>query len=368
MYNYTDHLGNIRLSYTYDENTGLIKIMEENHYYPFGLKHDSYNTNRLGYSAYTDEDEIINFVLDEQPKFVGDGSYNYKYNGKELQDELGLNTYAYGWRDYDPALGRFNKMDRFSEMYQSKSPYNYAANNPIYYIDIAGDSLYVSHNKGFLGLGGKETLRYEGGKLFNKDGSSYSGKVKGFLKKATDALNEISNSKEGLSLLSELESSKNSYAIKKSSGDTEFQPSNFYTAYANQFKTDPNSSSAYSMSKAKGINFEGGSGGNILWNPSGSNIHTTKGLLNTPFIALGHEMFHASDANRGLMDDRLEGGVKRNEWQAIYRENIVRAQLTLPLRTHYQSTIDSMGNKKPDGPRMLSPAPLNNNVKPTWYK
>jgi RHS repeat-associated protein len=28
--------------------------------------------------------------------------YKYKYNGKEYQDELGLNFYDYGARNYDP--------------------------------------------------------------------------------------------------------------------------------------------------------------------------------------------------------------------------------------------------------------------------
>ncbi len=36
VYNYTDHLGNIRLSYTYSDKMGY-KILQENHYYPFGL-------------------------------------------------------------------------------------------------------------------------------------------------------------------------------------------------------------------------------------------------------------------------------------------------------------------------------------------
>jgi RHS repeat-associated protein len=138
IYHYTDHLGNIRLSYTYDYENGMIKIMEENHYYPFGLKHDSYNTNRLGYGAYTNEEEITNYVLEEQPKFVGDGSYNYKYNGKELQDELGLNFYDYGARNYDPALGRWMNVDPLAEQMRRHSPYNYAFDNPIYFIDPDG--------------------------------------------------------------------------------------------------------------------------------------------------------------------------------------------------------------------------------------
>ncbi len=36
VFNYTDHLGNIRLSYGLNASNGLT-ILEENHYYPFGL-------------------------------------------------------------------------------------------------------------------------------------------------------------------------------------------------------------------------------------------------------------------------------------------------------------------------------------------
>jgi RHS repeat-associated protein len=38
-------------------------------------------------------------------------TYKYKYNGKELQDELGLNWYDYGWRNYDPAIARWVNID-----------------------------------------------------------------------------------------------------------------------------------------------------------------------------------------------------------------------------------------------------------------
>ncbi|HLN95633.1 MAG TPA: hypothetical protein VK183_08350, partial [Flavobacterium sp.] len=34
VYNYTDHLGNNRLSYTWDPNQQQLEIMEENNYYP----------------------------------------------------------------------------------------------------------------------------------------------------------------------------------------------------------------------------------------------------------------------------------------------------------------------------------------------
>jgi len=39
------------------------------------------------------------------------GSYNYKYNGKEYQDELGVNMYDYGSRLYDPARVGWSNID-----------------------------------------------------------------------------------------------------------------------------------------------------------------------------------------------------------------------------------------------------------------
>jgi RHS repeat-associated protein len=73
------------------------------------------------------------------PKFAGDGSYNYKYNGKELQDELGLNMYDYGMRNYDPALGRWMNIDPKAELLEISSPYVYALNCPIIYLDRDGE-------------------------------------------------------------------------------------------------------------------------------------------------------------------------------------------------------------------------------------
>ena len=95
-------------------------IIEENHYYSFGLKIASISSKKLGDS------------------YEGRLDNKYLYNGKELFDDADLNWYDYGFRNYDPQIGRFMQLDPLTFYYPFLTPYQYASDEPITNIDIDG--------------------------------------------------------------------------------------------------------------------------------------------------------------------------------------------------------------------------------------
>ncbi len=125
VYQYKDHLGNVRLSYTDANGNGTIdvtsdpmttEIVEENNYYPFGLKHKGYNS---------DVSPLGNSVAQQ-----------WKYNGTELEESLGLNLYEMDLRQYDPAIARWTAVDPVT--HHAMSTYTAFDNNPVFWSDPSG--------------------------------------------------------------------------------------------------------------------------------------------------------------------------------------------------------------------------------------
>ncbi|WP_128414704.1 DUF6443 domain-containing protein [Flavobacterium sp. Root901] len=155
VFQYKDHLGNVRLSYAKNVSSGLTDIIEENNYYAFGLEHQGYNNI---------------------PKFAygSSAAEQYKYNGKELQDELGLGMFAMDARQYDPAIARWIVQDPI--LHHSQSPYSAFDNNPAYWKDPSGadgehydwnKNMYVNSQGDQVSFG--ETMASQG---LNQDGST----------------------------------------------------------------------------------------------------------------------------------------------------------------------------------------------------
>ncbi len=99
-------------------------IVGESNYYPFGMTMPGRNYTATTGSA---------------------TPYRYGFNGKEKDLETtGTTTYDYGFRIYNPALGKFLSVDPLTKNYSMLTPYQFASNIPISGVDLDGLEWFYS--------------------------------------------------------------------------------------------------------------------------------------------------------------------------------------------------------------------------------
>jgi RHS repeat-associated protein len=124
IYELTNHLGNV-LSTVSDKKTGIssggalvnyyqAETISQQDYYPFGMLQPGRQ-----YSI---------------------GTYRYGFNGKENDNDVkgNGNQQDYGFRIYDPRIGKFLSVDPLTKSYPFYTPYQFAGNKPVKSIDIDG--------------------------------------------------------------------------------------------------------------------------------------------------------------------------------------------------------------------------------------
>jgi len=230
--------------------------------------------------------------------------------------------------------------------------------NPVMYVDVLGDSIFIEYNG--------ESYLYIGGKVYDEAGNEVQN-LDGFLKQAVDALNELRGTETFGSIIVSLEQSRFSHFIKYSK--------------ENSFKEDYRGGAArltdiilkggidtakklFPILQERGMI---GSGGTVYWDPYGSMVEENDLKNFDPMISLAHELAHAYTAMLGIgyYKDAPEFGSDktRDEWSAMYFENLLRKELGIPLREYYgldlvHSIIDPITGKKdkeliPRGPKLI---------------
>ncbi len=291
----TDHLGDNRV--VANASGGIVQT---NHYYPFGM-------------SFTED--ILN--VNKQP---------YKYNGKELDSERGLNWYDYSARHYDVAVPRFTIMDPMAEKYYSISPYAYCANNPINVIDPDGREIKFVVRQ----TSSNVVLTYRNGNFWHSNGQRYNPQKENLSKtlyRTLAAYRKIldSGDKVLINQLKTLETSERTHWVEASQvGENNVRP------YSANTVSEDNKT----ISEGKGI---GTQTQFDFSEQSKKDLKESTGVPNSDFTTVAHEMQHQYDYDTGNMKDsqNVSGAKDPTEKRAVNNENRARKIEKLPKRTTY---------------------------------
>ncbi|RAI99480.1 RHS repeat-associated protein [Chitinophaga skermanii] len=136
-YELSNHLGNV-LTIISDKKNGVVddyraEVKSAQDYYPFGM---------------------------EMPGRSVANDYRYGFNAKEIDIEIkgDGNQYNYGFRIYDPRVGRFLSVDPLSKKYVFLTSYQFSGTKPIVAVDEDGQEDHI-YTISFFDKQGKASFR-----------------------------------------------------------------------------------------------------------------------------------------------------------------------------------------------------------------
>lgn len=211
-----------------------------------------------------------------------------------------------------------------------------------------GDSLKIKLHQS------EEKIVYKAGKYFEEDGRPRRDLSNSFVSHVVDALKKIEAIPEGAALLRQLERSH--FPLTIVLGNNTFNPHDFEgRSYRGVYRANALSTFSHGRMTSENVDFSDiGAGGNIGWNPKTPDLPA--------HVALIHEMYHAFDSIRGILDMRFVHGSNYeatfiSEYRAVYFENLARKAAGIPYRTHYGQDHTGPGVLDEKGEPRKMPAP-----------
>ena len=250
-----DHLGNVRVVFSPNGRSAM--RVQEDHYYPFGMP--------MPYTHYVSSSSTPNRLL---------------YNSKELLNYLpGLRWYDYGATMYDAQVGRFHTVDFKAEKFYSLSSFTAFANNPLLFVDLTGEEIFIYH--------------------WVSDGDGGGQWVQGHMNKDTQKqLEAFAKTKEGYAFLSQYAKAGQKIGSVEFKADGKYADQNLNFC---EFDSYASPAGTYSMREGKDkLNFDIQLNTAYMDEPNGKEAYS---------LTIGHEAFIHMDQ----VDDKLIKAFKEKD-------------------------------------------------------
>ncbi len=167
-------------------------ILEETHYYPFGLTMAGISSKTLSFGGVQNKEQT--------------------FQGQRFDDELGLNWVQFKWRNHDPQIGRFIEIDPLSEKYEYNSTYAFSENKVTNHVELEGlEAVSAGTPRGYLMEGFRQ--------WFGAIGNIFSGSAEVHVNREVEVKTEVKTPVGTVSNTTTTTVSENKLEIKSNLGD-----------------------------------------------------------------------------------------------------------------------------------------------------